>query len=223
MTRSLKSQNNLQIANGALAITATPMKPTSPTMSAPMMDLSAPQQPSLSPGSVAGDTGPVVSLAGQLLSSAPVRRYKQYTEEHLQQALREIMEGQSINRSSNKFNIPARTLRDWMKRLNIKSVFTHHSQNQQPEQQQQEQQEQGKSEEAASSEEGKCEESDKSNSSNVAFPGMTHSPPSLADVATNDDTSNENIGKVEKVINDNNEDEEEIDDDEEEHSLKIDE
>ena len=27
-------------------------------------------------------------------------------------ALREIMEGQSINRSSNKFNIPARTLRD---------------------------------------------------------------------------------------------------------------
>ena len=27
-----------------------------------------------------------------------------------------------------KFNIPARTLRDWMKRLNIKSVFTHHSQ-----------------------------------------------------------------------------------------------
>jgi hypothetical protein len=38
------------------------------------------------------------------------------------------MDGQSINRSSNKFNIPARTLRDWMKRLNIKSVFTHHSQ-----------------------------------------------------------------------------------------------
>ena len=31
----------------------------------------------------------------------------------------------SINRSSMKYNIPARTLRDWMKRLNIKSVFTH--------------------------------------------------------------------------------------------------
>ena len=30
-------------------------------------------------------------------------------------------------RSSMKYNIPARTLRDWMKRLNIKSVFTHHS------------------------------------------------------------------------------------------------
>ena len=27
-----------------------------------------------------------------------------------------------------KYNIPAMTLRDWMKRLNIKSVFTHHSQ-----------------------------------------------------------------------------------------------
>ena len=42
--------------------------------------------------------------------------------------LQEIMNGQSINRSSMKYNIPARTLRDWMKRLNIKSVFTHHSQ-----------------------------------------------------------------------------------------------
>lgn len=63
-----------------------------------------------------------------LLSNAPVRRYKQYTEDTLQQALKEIMGGQSINRSSMKYNIPARTLRDWMKRLNIKSVFTHHSQ-----------------------------------------------------------------------------------------------
>ena len=31
---------------------------------------------------------------GLQLSVAPVRRYKQYTEETLQQALREIMEGQ---------------------------------------------------------------------------------------------------------------------------------
>jgi len=60
-----------------------------------------------------------------LLGSAPVRRYKQYTETSLQAALKEIMEGQSINRSSMKHNIPARTLRDWMKRLNIKSVYTH--------------------------------------------------------------------------------------------------
>lgn len=64
-----------------------------------------------------------------LMSSAPVRRYKQYTEDSLQAALKEIMNGQSINRSSMKHSIPARTLRDWMKRLNIKSVFTHHSSN----------------------------------------------------------------------------------------------
>jgi len=64
-----------------------------------------------------------------LLNSAPVRRYKQYSEDSLQAALKEIMNGQSINRSSMKHNIPARTLRDWMKRLNIKSVFTHHSHN----------------------------------------------------------------------------------------------
>eukprot|EP00088_Acartia_fossae_P070010 TRINITY_DN9264_c0_g1_i1.p1 TRINITY_DN9264_c0_g1~~TRINITY_DN9264_c0_g1_i1.p1 ORF type:complete len:428 (-),score=68.11 TRINITY_DN9264_c0_g1_i1:470-1753(-) len=62
-----------------------------------------------------------------LLSTAPVRRYKQYTEDSLQAALKEVMEGQSINRSSMKHNIPARTLRDWMKRLNIKSVYTHHN------------------------------------------------------------------------------------------------
>ena len=44
------------------------------------------------------------------------------------QALQAIVKGQSINKTSNKFSIPARTLRDWMKRLKIKSVFTHHSQ-----------------------------------------------------------------------------------------------
>ena len=33
-----------------------------------------------------------------LLSNAPVRRYKQYTEDTLQAALKEIMNGQSINR-----------------------------------------------------------------------------------------------------------------------------
>jgi hypothetical protein len=64
-------------------------------------------------------------LKGGFLGSAPVRRYKQYTEDSLQAALKEIMAGQSINRSSMKHNIPARTLRDWMKRLNIKSMYTH--------------------------------------------------------------------------------------------------
>ena len=32
-----------------------------------------------------------------------------------------------VVRSSVKYNIPARTLRDWMKRMNIKSVFTHNN------------------------------------------------------------------------------------------------
>jgi len=73
-----------------------------------------------------GGGGSGLKLGG-LLTSAPVRRYKQYTEDSLQAALKEIMEGQSINRSSMKHNIPARTLRDWMKRLNIKSVYTHHA------------------------------------------------------------------------------------------------
>ena len=44
------------------------------------------------------------------------------------QALKDIIAGKSINSSSQRYAIPARTLRDWMKRLNIKSVFTHHSQ-----------------------------------------------------------------------------------------------
>eukprot|EP00091_Calanus_sinicus_P020353 TRINITY_DN5502_c0_g1_i1.p2 TRINITY_DN5502_c0_g1~~TRINITY_DN5502_c0_g1_i1.p2 ORF type:complete len:211 (-),score=46.26 TRINITY_DN5502_c0_g1_i1:676-1308(-) len=78
----------------------------------------SPFKNNLSPNSKAG-----------LLNSAPVRRYEQYSEDSLQAALKEIMNGQSINRSSMKHNIPARTLRDWMKRLNIKSVFTHHSHN----------------------------------------------------------------------------------------------
>ena len=104
---SLQLQTSFKIANGALAITATPMKPSA-TAAAPMMNLSPPAAPALA----AAEASPEATLAGQLLSSAPVRRYKQYTEDHLQQALREIMEGQSINRSSNKFSIPARTLRD---------------------------------------------------------------------------------------------------------------
>jgi len=37
-------------------------------------------------------------MSPSLLSSTPVRRYKQYTEDTLQMALKEIMEGKSINR-----------------------------------------------------------------------------------------------------------------------------
>ena len=48
-------------------------------------------------------TGEVLAN-GLQLSVAPVRRYKQYTEETLQQALREIMEGQRYV-ELNSFNI----------------------------------------------------------------------------------------------------------------------
>ena len=71
----------------------------------------------------------------KLSTSAPTRQNKQYKEEHMQQALREIMEGQSVYRSCKKFNIPAKTIRDRMKRLNIKLAPTHHSPNKQQQQQ----------------------------------------------------------------------------------------
>eukprot|EP00095_Tigriopus_kingsejongensis_P011143 maker-scaffold534_size144770-snap-gene-0.31 protein:Tk11143 transcript:maker-scaffold534_size144770-snap-gene-0.31-mRNA-1 annotation:"PREDICTED: uncharacterized protein LOC100897996" len=100
-----------------------------PTLPIPafLAQLTMPSPPSsTSPGLPKDKTNKAGSPG--LLCSAPVRRYKKYTEDMLQEALRDIIAGKSINSSSNKFNIPARTLRDWMKRLNIKSVFTHHSQ-----------------------------------------------------------------------------------------------
>ena len=96
------------------------------------LDLLSPNFSSSSSSSIFPPTSPNTkgsSPGKSMISSAPVRRYKQYSEDSLQAALKEIMGGQSINRSSMKHNIPARTLRDWMKRLNIKSVFTHHSHN----------------------------------------------------------------------------------------------
>ena len=51
----------------------------------------APNKQSLSPNSTS-------RMFCGLMSSAPVRRYKQYSEDSLQAALKEIMDGQSINR-----------------------------------------------------------------------------------------------------------------------------
>ena len=97
------------------------------------------------------------------------------------------MEGQSINRSSMKFNIPARTLRDWMKRLNIKSVFTHSNggqgQGHQPScrTSTEDQSEDGKSSSCGSVQEEYEDDEVPGITSNlaVAFPGMV-TPPSLA-------------------------------------------
>ena len=100
-----------------------------------------------------------------------------------------------------KYNIPARTLRDWMKRLNIKSVFTHHSQKD------------GRSlssdsndfnleEEFRAREKQMAEKMQEVESNGgVAFPGMKLPVP--------------RNGSVEDTQNSTEEDEEEIDDDEE--------
>ena len=103
-----------------------------------------------------------------------------------------------------KYNIPARTLRDWMKRLNIKSVFTHHSQkdgrslssdsndfNLEEEFRAREKQMAEKIEES----------SNQTNNGGVAFPGMKL-PGTFRNGSVEDQNSTE-------------EDEEEIDDDEE--------
>ncbi|XP_040570896.1 uncharacterized protein [Lepeophtheirus salmonis] len=113
----------------------TSPKPIQPVGSVPMLisknDLSHTNESSSLPikPMSPSDESNKLSKINQILTNGQIRRYKQYTEETLQQALKEIMEGQSINRSSTKYNIPARTLRDWMKRLNIKSVFTHNMNN----------------------------------------------------------------------------------------------
>ena len=73
-------------------------------------------------------------LSTSKISSSPnsktglqtVRRYKQYSEDSLQAALKEIVNGQSIKGTSRKHNIPRTTLQAWMKKMNIKS--THHKQ-----------------------------------------------------------------------------------------------
>ena len=65
-------------------VSSTKTNPTSPTL--PGLISKSGNQPPLTTGEVLAN--------GLQLSVAPVRRYKQYTEETLQQALREIMEGQ---------------------------------------------------------------------------------------------------------------------------------
>lgn len=128
----------------SIASLLPPLIPSSLTMTATAAT-STPPRSSLSSSSPSGSDGDAGSSSGgptkakkskkssqqkgcpPLTDPAGNRKYKQYTEETLQQALKDVAEGQSINRSSVKYNIPARTLRDWMKRMNIKSVFTHNN------------------------------------------------------------------------------------------------
>jgi len=126
-----ETQNNAQKILQAMQMCTNPYFNNLASMQKPLDLLTSNFSPNfnqgLSPSSNSTKCSP--NSKSGLLNSAPVRRYKQYSEDSLQAALKEIMNGQSINRSSMKHNIPARTLRDWMKRLNIKSVFTHHSHN----------------------------------------------------------------------------------------------
>ncbi|TRY80934.1 hypothetical protein TCAL_10490 [Tigriopus californicus] len=194
------------------------------------------------PGLISPDTpnsADQKSISPGLLSSAPVRRYKKYTEDMLQDALRDIISGKSINSSSNKFNIPARTLRDWMKRLNIKSVFTHHSQKDsrsasvtsevsETSDASMDSKLEIKTESDDAHEDGSGTDLNKENQINrSAFPGMPN-PDQLLENLQNKLAANgaisltktTSIANDEEEIDDVEEDEEEIDDDEEE-SLKI--
>ena len=61
-------------------------------------------------------------------NTAFTKRGKQHswTEEDILEALNDIKNGKSVAASSNKYNIPPTTLRDRMKKNNIKSAFTSH-------------------------------------------------------------------------------------------------
>ena len=68
------------------------------------------------------DTSPTLESGNTALT----KRGKQHswTEEDILEALNDIKNGQSINASSKKFNIPLTTLREKAKKSNIKSSFT---------------------------------------------------------------------------------------------------
>ena len=52
-----------------------------------------------------------------------VRPYRQYTNDNLWAALMAVKYGGSVYRASKEHGIPRKTLRNWMKRWNIKSQF----------------------------------------------------------------------------------------------------
>lgn len=52
------------------------------------------------------------------------RFYRQYSEASLWAALTEVNSGESVYKASRKHGVPEKTVRDWMKRLNIQSQFS---------------------------------------------------------------------------------------------------
>ncbi|XP_049794726.1 protein bric-a-brac 1-like isoform X2 [Schistocerca nitens] len=53
-----------------------------------------------------------------------VRPYRQYTNDNLWAALMDVKGGGSVYRASKEHGIPRKTLRNWMKRWNIRSAFS---------------------------------------------------------------------------------------------------
>ncbi|GLH03150.1 Uncharacterized protein GBIM_09054, partial [Gryllus bimaculatus] len=53
-----------------------------------------------------------------------VRPYRQYSNDNLWAALMDVKQGGSVYRASKEHGIPRKTLRNWMKRWNIKSVYS---------------------------------------------------------------------------------------------------
>lgn len=62
-------------------------------------------------------------MKGLMLRSPRGNQPRTYTQEELFQALNAIKSGLSIYRASQRYKVPRKTLRNWMKRWHIKSVF----------------------------------------------------------------------------------------------------
>lgn len=52
------------------------------------------------------------------------KSYKQYSSEHLRDALIAVKKGYSVYAASNKYGVPRKTLRNWMEKYDIKSQFS---------------------------------------------------------------------------------------------------
>lgn len=52
------------------------------------------------------------------------KAYKQYSSQHLRDALIAVKKGYSVYAASNKYGVPRKTLRNWMEKYDIKSQFS---------------------------------------------------------------------------------------------------
>jgi len=71
----------------------------------------------------AGGNEVKVAIGGLYLRNTRGNQVRQYDVNSLYSALQDVKNGHSIYRSAQTYNIPRKTLRNWMKRLHIKSQF----------------------------------------------------------------------------------------------------